>query len=245
MRLTGFKALSFDCYGTLIDWETGLKSALAPLAERAGNGVDDAALAEFGRFENEVEAANPAWLYPAVLAEVHRRLADHWGVARDPEEESAFAASVGLWPAFPDTPAALSYLKRHFRLVILSNVDKASFALSNRRLGVEFDHVFTAEEIGSYKPDPRNFDFLLDRLAAEGIARSEILHVAQSLFHDHVPANRIGLASAWIDRRGGRGSGATPHVDPGVRYDFRFTALEALADAHRAEAGQGAGGGTQ
>ena len=242
MRLTGFKALSFDCYGTLIDWETGLKSVLAPLAQRAGKVADDATLAEFGTLENQVEAANPAWLYPAILAEVHRRLADQWGVGRDPDEESAFAASVGSWPAFPDTPAALSYLKRHFRLVILSNVDKASFALSNRRLGVEFDHVFTAEEIGSYKPDPRNFDFLLDRLEAEGIGKDEILHVAQSLFHDHVPANRIGLASAWIDRRSGKSGGATPQAD-GVRYDFHFSTLEALADAHRAEAGHGAGGG--
>lgn len=239
MRLAAFKALSFDCYGTLIDWETGISAALAPLAERAGIAAGDEALAAFATVESRVQEANPDWLYPAVLAEVHRTLADQWGIARNPDDESAFAASVGLWPAFPDTPAALSYLKRHFRLVILSNVDKASFALSNRRLGVEFDHVFTAEEIGSYKPDPRNFEFLVERLEEEGIARSDILHVAQSLFHDHVPANRIGLASAWIDRRSGKGGGATPEPVPGVRYDCRFETLEALADAHRAEVAAG------
>ena len=237
MRLTDFKALSFDCYGTLIDWETGLSAALAPLAGRAGKPVDDEALASFGTLESAVQAAHPGWLYPAVLAEVHRRLAERWQVARDSAEEAAFAASVGDWPAFADTPAALFYLKRHFRLIVLSNIDKRSFALSNLRLGVEFDRILTAEEIGSYKPDPRNFEFLVGRLAEDGISKDEILHVAQSLFHDHVPANRIGLASAWIDRRSGRGGGATPVPDEGVHYDFRFETLQQLADAHRAELG--------
>ena len=235
MRLTDFRALSFDCYGTLIDWETGLSAALGPLAKRAGIAADDEALAAFGTLESLVQDEHPDWLYPEVLKAVHHRLAEKWGVARDEAEAAAFAASVGDWPAFPDSPAALAYLKGHFRLIILSNVDRASFALSNRRLGVAFDHVFTAEEIGSYKPDPRNFEFLVDRLGEQGIAKSEILHVAQSLFHDHVPANRIGLASAWIDRRSGAGGGATPEPVLGVRYDFRFETLEALAEAHRAE----------
>ncbi|HET9429327.1 MAG TPA: haloacid dehalogenase type II [Allosphingosinicella sp.] len=235
MRLTDFRALSFDCYGTLIDWETGLSAALAPLSRRAGIAVDDRMLAAFGAHESRVQDDHPDWLYPAILGEVHRRLAAQWGVARDEAEEAAFASSVGDWPAFPDTPAALSYLKGHFRLIILSNIDRVSFARSNLRLGVEFDHVFTAEEIGTYKPDPRNFEYLVGRLAGEGIEKKEILHVAQSLFHDHVPANRIGLASAWIDRRSGTGGGATPEPEAGVRYDFRFETLEQLAEAHRRE----------
>ena len=130
----------------------------------------------------------------------------------------------------------MAYLKQHFRLIILSNVDRQSFAGSNRRLGVDFDHIFTAEEIGSYKPDRRNFDYLLERLAEHGIAKSELLHVAQSLFHDHVPANQLGIASAWIDRRHDRdGAGATPLPEPMPRFDFRFTSLGELAAAHRAE----------
>jgi 2-haloacid dehalogenase len=235
MRLSDFKALSFDCYGTLIDWESGLLEALAPLMSRAGVKAE-AALEQFGELETEVQSAQPDLRYPEVLAAVRRRLAERWGIESEASEDEAFGRLVGDWPAIPDTPEALRYLKRHFRLIILSNIDKASFALSNRRLGVEFDHIFTAEEIGSYKPDPANFTFMLERLAEEGISKSELLHVAQSLYHDHVPANRIGLASAWIDRRAGKaGGGATRAPDAGVRYDFRFESLEALAAAHRAE----------
>jgi FMN phosphatase YigB (HAD superfamily) len=120
-------------------------------------------------------------------------------------------------------------------LVILSNVDRASFTASNQRLGVAFDAIHTAQDIGSYKPDQRNFAYLVERLAEQGVAKGQVLHVAQSLFHDHVPANAIGLASAWIDRRHALGGwGATAPVEGGVRYDFRFTSLGALAEAHRA-----------
>jgi 2-haloalkanoic acid dehalogenase type II len=235
MRLTDFKALSFDCYGTLIDWEAGLTTALEPLAARAHVAVDDLALARFGALESEVQSQNPDWPYPQILTAVHARLAQTWGVERDQGEEKAFAFSVADWPAFTDSAEALAYLKGHYRLVILSNIDRSSFAASNRRVGVEFDHILTAEEIGSYKPHPRNFDFLVARLAEDGIGKAEILHVAQSLFHDHAPANRLGLASAWIDRRSGRDGGATPDPDGDVHFDFRFPSLAALADAHRAE----------
>jgi 2-haloacid dehalogenase len=146
--------------------------------------------------------------------------------------------SVPAWPAFPDTVEALAYLKRHFRLVILSNTDNRSFAGSNVKLGVTFDSICTAEDIGSYKPDPRNFDVMLERLAAMGIAPGEILHVAESLFHDHGPANRAGLASAWIHRRHAQGGfGAT--MDPGKtpKVDFRFTSMAELVAAHRREQG--------
>ena len=235
MRLSDFKALCFDCYGTLIDWEAGLCRALAPLRERSGVSQDEL-LEAFGKAEHEVEEANPKMRYSELLTLVHGRLAEHFGLAPDDEAAHAFGQSVGNWPAFPDSPEALAYLKRHFKLVILSNVDKASFARSNEQLGVEFDHIMTAEEIGSYKPDLRNFEYLLARLQADGIAKSELLHVAQSLFHDHAPANRMGIASAWIDRRHDRpGGGATKVPDPMPRYDFRFTSLEELAAAHRAE----------
>jgi 2-haloalkanoic acid dehalogenase type II len=171
-----------------------------------------------------------------VLVAVHGQLAAEWDVAGDAAEDAAFGASIGDWPAFPDTAQALEYLKQHFRLVVLSNVDRAGFAATEPWLGVAFDAVYTAQDIGSYKPDTRNFRYLLDRLAELGFQREQVLHVAQSLFHDHVPANAINLASAWIDRRGGStGGGATAPVAGDVRWDFRFGSLGELADAHMAE----------
>ena len=162
------------------------------------------------------------------------KLAIEWDVAADPAEDAAFGRSIADWPAFPDTVEALRYLKQHFRLVILSNVDRSSFAATNDRLGVAFDAIYTAQDIGSYKPDRRNFLYLVDRVTEQGIPKDRMLHVAQSLFHDHVPAQALGIASAWIDRRhDASGWGATAPVPPDVRYDFRFTSLGALADAHR------------
>ncbi len=232
-RLQDFAALSFDCYGTLIDWETGLWAALQPLLSRCeATPAREAALARFAEIESRVQVETPRLRYAEVLAEVHRRLATAWGAAPDREEAGRFGASVGDWPAFADTASALRRLQRRYRLVILSNIDHASFARTLPRLGVAFDDVFTAQEIGSYKPDPRNFAFLIARLAERGIAAEAILHVAQSLFHDHAPANEAGLASAWIDRRAGtQGWGATASPPAGVRWDFRFESLAALADA--------------
>jgi len=237
MRLSDFNALSFDCYGTLIDWETGLLEALKPLRDRAGVSDDDR-LTAYGEAEHEVEVEHPGLIYSQLLEKVHATLCRRLGVDEDRDEAAKLGASVGDWPAFADSPDALRYLKQHFKLVILSNVDRASFAGSNRRLGVEFDHIFTAQDIGSYKPDPRNFEYLVARLDEAGIAKSELLHVAQSLYHDHVPANRMGIASAWIDRRHDKpGGGATVLPEPMPHFDFRFTSMAELADAHRREQG--------
>lgn len=235
MRLSDFKALSFDCYGTLIDWETGLGEALRPLADRAGVGSSQM-LEAYGPIEHDLEEEFPGFRYSELLEKVYARLAQNFGIVADDEDAKAFGASVANWPAFPDSAEALRYLKRHFQLIILSNVDRRSFAGSNDKLGVEFDQILTAEEIGSYKPALRNFEFLLERLDSMGIAKGELLHVAQSLFHDHVPANRMGIASAWIDRRAGKeGGGATVVPDPMPHFDYRFTSLAELADAHRTE----------
>ena len=236
MQLRQFSVLTFDCYGTLIDWESGIWSGLHPLVARCPNPPPrDAALAVFGAAESAQESATPSLIYSKLLALVHRRLAADWGVAAADGEAEAFGAAVGDWPPFADSAAALAYLKRFHKLVILSNVDRASFARSNKRLGVAFDAVYTAEDIGSYKPDPRNFRYLLDRLAEAGHRPGDILHVAQSLYHDHGPANHAGLASAWIDRRHGAGGGATPPAGAAVRYDFRFASLAELAAAHSDE----------
>lgn len=236
-RLSDFEALSFDCYGTLIDWETGLLAALRPLGERS-RAPDDELLEAYGVIELETERENPSLVYSQLLEKVHAHLCDRLGVERDDVEAAKLGASIGDWPAFPDSVEALRYLKQHFKLVILSNVDRMSFAGSNRRLGVEFDHIFTAEDIGSYKPDLRNFEYLVTKLDGFGVPKDKLLHTAQSLFHDHVPANQMGIASAWIDRRHDKtGGGATVLPEPMPHYDFRFASLGELAEAHRAEQG--------
>lgn len=238
MRLRDFSTLTFDCYGTLIDWESGIVAALEPLTSKlAGRFSRDQILEAYARQEYAQEQATPARRYSDVLATVYRRLAEQWGVPVPWKDCLAFGDSIRHWPAFPDSAEALGYLKQHYKLVILSNVDDASFAHSNEKLGVDFDAVYTAEDIGSYKPDRRNFDYMLARLADLGVAKGDILHTAESLFHDHQPANAFGLASCWIYRRHDKqGYGATR--DPGTmpKLDFRFNSLKELADAHRKEA---------
>ena len=235
MRLTDFKVLTFDCYGTLIDWETGIVDALRPLVRRdAAERSRDEILASFARHETAQEAETPGMIYSELLGRVHRRLAEEWGIAASEADHRPFGGSVGNWPAFPDSAPSLAYLKQFHKLAILSNVDRKSFAQSRRRLGVAFDAVYTAEDIGSYKPDTRNFRYMIEALKRAGHVERDILHVAQSLFHDHAPANAAGLHSAWIDRRSGAaGSGATPPPPAGVRYDFRFTGMAELVEAHR------------
>jgi 2-haloalkanoic acid dehalogenase type II len=236
-RLGDFEVLTFDCYGTLIDWETGIHQALAPWLEAQGAGATrDRILDAFAKAEAPQQEATPGLRYPELLARVHAKVAAQLGAAPDPEAAAAFGRSVADWPAFSDSAAALAYLKRHYRLVILSNVDRTSFAHSNRRLGVEFDAVYTAEDIGSYKPSARNFEYMIEHLGQLGLAPSDILHTAESLFHDHVPAKTHHLATCWIYRRHAQqGFGAT--MDPGTRpdTDFRFNSMAELAAAHQRE----------
>jgi 2-haloalkanoic acid dehalogenase type II len=235
--LTDFSVLTFDCYGTLIDWETGIWDALQPLLMENGSDAVNRkeALEAFGAEENEQEARTPALPYPQVLARVHRAVAKRFGLLTREDLDSAFAASLPHWPAFPDTAEALRALQRRYRLVILSNVHREGFAASNRKLGVRFDAVYTAEDIGSYKPSPRNFEFLLERLKTDlGVSPDQVLHTAQSLFHDHVPARVFGLANCWIDRQGlSRGGewGATAKVREKPEVDFLFASLGDLAAA--------------
>jgi 2-haloacid dehalogenase len=237
MRLTDFKVFTFDCYGTLIDWETGIINALRPLLSRdTAERSRDEILASFARHETAQEAETPDLIYSELLGQVHRRLSEEWGIAASEADHQVFGGSVGDWPAFADSAASLCYLKQFHKLVILSNVDRKSFAKSSKRLGVAFDAVYTAEDIGSYKPDLGNFRYMIGALKRSGHPERDILHVAQSLFHDHAPANSVDLCSAWIDRRSGAaGSGATPPPPGGVRYDFRFSSMAELVEAHRGE----------
>jgi len=239
MRLSDFTTLTFDCYGTLIDWETGMVEALRPLASKAKRGLSrDDILMAHARHESSQQLTTPALPYARLLAVVYKRLGEEWGAPVGWDECLDYGRSVRDWPAFEDSAAALRYLKQHFRLIVLSNVDNESFAFSNARLQVEFDAVYTAEDIGSYKPDARNFSYMLDKLATLGVEAARVLHTAESLFHDHRQANAFGLASCWIHRRHDqKGFGAT--MDPGhmPRINFRFTSMAGLAAAHRAELG--------
>jgi 2-haloacid dehalogenase len=237
MKLTDFKVLTFDCYGTLIDWETGIFNALVPLIKRAGNanlGLNKL-LELYAVEEAAQEVETPTMPYNQLLSVVYRRLANQWGVDVTNEEASIFGASVPDWPAFADSASSLQYLKKFYKLVILSNVDRLSFRSSNAKLAVEFDAIYTAQDIESYKPSQRNFDYMLSRLRQDfGFDRKDILHTAQSLFHDHAPANKNGMASAWIDRRHAEeGWGATPQPPGAPKYDFRFDSMAALAKAHQ------------
>ncbi len=237
MKLSDFKVLTFDVYGTLIDWESGMVAALKPLTDRVSRSLDrDDILEAHAYHESTLQRWTPSKRYSDLLPAVYRRLAEEWGVNVAWEECVAYGLSVRQWPAFDDSREALAYLKRHFGLVVLTNTDNLSFSGSNARLGVRFDGVFTAEDIGSYKPDDRNFEYMLESLARRGIGKREILHTAESLFHDHAPANRHGLANCWIYRRHDRkGFGAT--MDPGMtpKFDFRFNSMMDLVRAHQAE----------
>ncbi len=242
-RLTDYKVLTFDCYGTLIDWETGIWDGLQPLL--AANGRSDitrlSGLEAFSDFESKQQAETPDMLYPQILQRVHNLIAVHFDLKTKPQLDEDFGKSIAHWPAFPDTADALRFLKKHYKLVILSNVNRDGFAASNRKLGVKFDAIYTAEDVGSYKPDPANFDYMLKRLGEdEGVERADILHTAQSLFHDHVPAKAHGLANAWIDRQrlSESGSwGATARVEERPETDFLYFSMGEMADAVRAEVG--------
>jgi 2-haloacid dehalogenase len=237
MNLGDFDALSFDCYGTLIDWEAGIAAVLRRWADAHSLDLtDEQLLTAFSAHEARAEADHPADLYPLILARSMRRLGEDLGVSVSDDEAESLAVSVPDWPAFPDSTEALERLARRYRLIILSNVDRDSFAGSNRRLGVAFTSIITAQDVGSYKPSPRNFEALASEVERLGIAEGRLLHVAQSLFHDHVPAKAVGLPSVWINRRHERaGWGATPEPSADVTPDWTFTSMRAFADAVDAE----------
>ena len=220
-----FDVLTFDCYGTLIDWETGLLAALrAALPDIEA--TDDELLEGYAAAEAEAERG-PYLRYRDVLATGLERLASAHGVTVAEDAVDAFSVSVRDWPAFPDAPGALALLKERYRLGVITNCDSDLFAASSERLGVTFDWVVTAELARSYKPSARNFELAFETIP---VPRERLLHVAQSLFHDHVPAKAFGLTTVWIDRRHDRpGFGATPPAT--ATPDATFRSMADFADA--------------
>jgi len=233
LDLTRFAALSFDCYGTLIDWEAGLLAVLRPWADTSGvTASDQQLLAAFSNHEPVVEVEQPSAPYPAILGETFRRTGRSLGVEIDDTWAARLADSVPDWPAFPDSSAALAALAGHYRLIILSNVHRAGFAGSNVHLQGDFAAIITAEDVGAYKPADAHFHALDHTLDDLTIERSRLLHVAQGLFHDHVPAYRLGLPSVWINRGHDRaGWGASPEPSEDYSYALEFHSMAEFAAA--------------
>jgi len=226
-----FDALTFDCYGTLIDWERGIVGALRPWIDRARTGVTDAQLlAAFAKAEPIIEHANPTAIYSEILRLVHGEIAQELDAESTDEDALAFSRSVPGWPAFPDSPDALKALRQRFKLVILSNVDRQSFTGSQERLGVAFDAVVTAEQVGAYKPDHAMFEASWRACGSLGVPKERILHVAQSLYHDHVPAKALGMTTVHVNRpplAAGTSAAQAPGAD--VRPDLTVTTMADLA----------------
>jgi len=222
-----FRVLTFDCYGTLIDWENGIWNAVGPvLAQHGVPASRESVLELYGRLESRAEHGEYQ-SYRTILRRVMQDLAAELGFTPRTHDVDCLVDSIGDWQPFPDTVPALAALKARYKLAIVSNIDDEFIAQSARALRVEFDWIVTAQQVGSYKPSLNNFRTALARI---GEPQSRVLHVAQSLFHDIQPARSLGLSTVWVNRRRGRaGSGATPPSD--AKPDFEVPDLLSLVDA--------------
>lgn len=229
--LSDYRLLTFDVYGTLVDWESGILSAFQPtLDEHNAHFSPEKILHVFHDLERDQQAQTPDMPYSNLLTTIHPALAQRLGLPTPTEQQSkSFGESVGNWPAFPDTVPALHRLSKHYKLVVLSNVDRESFAKTNAGSlqGFPFDLVITAQDVGSYKPDLRNFEYMLSAVKSKfEVDRNQVLQTAQSQFHDHHPAKKSGIKSAWIVRPGAIMGNVKDTV-----YDWRFDTLGEMADA--------------
>lgn len=201
MDFARFTTISFDCYGTLIDWESGILPALRAVLNRQRQNPSDAAILElYGEFEAEAEAG-PYQSYRKVLESVVQRFGKHFGFTPAPDELRSLHESVPSWRPFPDTVSALRQLQKRYQLVVISNIDDDLFAETRKHLGVPFDFVITAQQARSYKPSVNNFQLALRTM---GIAPDRLLHAAQSIYHDVVPAQSLGIATVWVNRKSAR-----------------------------------------
>lgn len=206
------KVLTFDCYGTLIDWESAIIENIRYIWPQLSVD-DDTILKWFADEEHVVQAEHPDWTYDLVLKEVIHRIAGKNNLELNEDQGVQFGKSVKDWKPFSDTVEALHILAKKFKLVIVSNIDNESIAATKIHLQTPFYKTFTAQIMGAYKPDHQVFQYVFKDLASDGFTKSDILHVAESLYHDHVPAKLLELDSVWINRRFAKiGSGATPSV---------------------------------
>ena len=246
--LRDFKLLSFDCFGTLVDWESGIYTELHPLIARLPpNHVlkndRKGIIKVFNKEEVSLCRTSPGLSYNILLQEAYYNLASALSLPRPPQAEAEhIGGSVGRWPAFPDTVAALNRLAQHYKLVILSNVDNESFSqtLSGPLKDVQFDAVHTAQDIGTYKPDLNNFRYLLKHVKEDlGVEKEQVLHTGHGLKADHVAAKQMGMVSAWIARGDGEGGPGTEleEVEGKVTFTWQFDSMKEMADAVDEESG--------
>ncbi|KAF2686319.1 HAD-like protein [Lentithecium fluviatile CBS 122367] len=241
-KLTDFKLLSFDVYGTLIDWERGVIKALQPMLEKSGKtDIDPKHILKVCHvLEASEQSVNPGQIYSELLTLIHPKLCKELGLQEPTEEESRkFGTSVPDWAAFEDTVEALKRLKKVYKMVVLSNVDNTSFAANNASAqglqGFEWDLVLTAEDIGSYKPSLKNFVYMLKQAKEKfGVEKAKVLQTAQSQFHDHHPAKEMGIKSSWIYRPGAIMGNRDDPV-----YNWKFDTLAEMADAVEKELAEG------
>lgn len=239
-RLADYRLLSFDVFGTLVDWECGILEAFQPmLHEHKKDQIfsNEHFLKTFHRLEREQQTISPDMLYSDLLSHIHPQLTSALGLGTPTTQQSKeFGNSVGRWPAFADTVNALERLSKHYKLLVLSNVDRESFSATNSGPleGVQFDSVITAQDVKSYKPDLRNFEYMVKHVKSQfGIDKEQVLQTAQSQVHDHQPASQVGIKSVWIVRPGATmGNTAEP------TYDWRFDTLGDMADALESELAQ-------
>jgi 2-haloalkanoic acid dehalogenase type II len=238
MKLSDFKMLTFDTYGTLIDWESGIYNGLGPLLDKLPINLSrDEVLELFAAYERQQQAEYPQQLYSELLADVSRAMAKKWQLKVSDEEAFDFGRSVKNWPEFADSAASLQYLRQHYLVATVTNCDRISYMGSNARLEIEWDGIYTAQDIGCYKPNLRNFDYMFERARRDlGVLPHEILHVAQSLTHDMVPATQMGMTKVWINRRHdveGLGATAPPHGE--YTIEFEFNSMADFVAAHQQE----------
>ena len=228
-----FKALTFDCYGTLIDWDSGISDLVRPWLQDMQSAVPpDLVVSTFALMQARHQQVRPTLLYPEVLRRSWRDIEEQFGWDESPERAEAFAHSVRIWKPFPDTIESLGYLSHSYKLGILSNVDNASIASTLKLLDVPFSAVVTAEDVKSYKPGLAHFEEAVRRFAASGIRKSEILHVAQSKHHDMIPGRQFGLTTVWVNRRyGKKGTGAT--LAASAEPDLTVNSLAELVAVHK------------
>lgn len=217
LNFNKYDVLTFDCYGTLIDWERGILTALKPVLERHNIHLsDDDILELYAKLESKIEKGEFI-AYKIVLKKIMEDIGSKFGFNLSSSEKDCLVESLKNWQPFPDTVKSLQALKDKFKLAIISNTDDDLFAYSTKHLGVNFDYVITAEQVHNYKPAPDNFEFAIRKI---GVSPDKILHVAQSIYHDIIPAKTVGLSTVWVNRRKGKkGFGATPPANEQAGYE--------------------------
>lgn len=199
LNFNQFKVLTFDCYGTLIDWESGILSTLRPILSRYCKDIDDTQIIKlYDEFERKIQSENEYINYKEVLKRVIQKFGNKFEFNPSSSELNCLTDSLGSWKAFPDTIQALKELKEKYKIVIISNIDDDLFALTEKHLQIKFDWIITAEQVKSYKPSLKNFEYAIEKI---NVSPDQILHIAQSVYHDIIPTNSLDLSNVWVNRK--------------------------------------------